>query len=74
MSEDVVKNDNQENLVQLNLTNVLAAVVKNMGIVAVPMSLVLEDYSEYNIAVSLDDDSNLLLLELVKSTDVVEEK
>lgn len=67
-----VEEELSENMVQLNLTNVLAAAIKNMGILAVPMRDVLEDYAEYNIGVTMDEDSNMILLELVHQSQVQE--
>jgi len=73
MSKKKKQDELPENMVQLNLTNVLAATIKNMGVLAVPIREVLEDYSEYNIGVSFDDESNMILLELVHQSEVKEE-
>lgn len=72
--EEVAEETLPENLVQLNLTSVLAAAVKNLGVLAVPMKDVMDDYSDYNLAVAFDDESNMLILELVESSQVVEDE
>lgn len=69
VEETLPENTLDENLVQLNLTSVLAAAVKNLGVLAVPMKDVLEDYSNYNLAVAFDDESGMLILELVEQSE-----
>jgi hypothetical protein len=66
MSEETLS----ENLVQLDLNNLLAAIIHNLGVVAVPMTDVLSDYSDKSLAISLDDESNMLILDLVDTSTV----
>lgn len=64
--EEIVPDDT----VQLDLTQVLAAIVKNQGIVAVPSAYVFEDYSNQRIAMSVDEDTNMLVFELVQENEI----
>lgn len=66
MSEEVLPED----MVQLDLNNLIAAIVHNLGIVAVPIDDVLADYSDKSLAVSFDDESRMLILDLVDSATI----
>lgn len=59
-----------EDTVQLDLTQVLAAIIKNQGIVAVPSAYVVENYSNQRIAMSVDEDTKMLVFELVKEEEI----
>lgn len=69
MSEEVVP----ENIVELNLNNVLAGIVKTMGSVVIPIENILADYANQSLAVAFDDDNGLLELSLVDNSEIVEE-
>jgi hypothetical protein len=66
MSEEVVPEDN----IQLDLTQVLAAIIKNMGVVAIPSRDVFEDYSNYRMALSIDEETSMMILELVEESKI----
>ena len=66
MSEEVVSEDS----IQLDLTQVLAAIIRNQGVVAVPSSYVFDDYSNFRMALSVDEESNMLVLELVEESQI----
>ena len=66
MSEEVVPEDN----IQLDLTQVLAAIIKNMGVVAIPSRDVFEDYSNYRMALSIDEETSMMILELVEENKI----
>lgn len=72
MSEETLE-ETAENMVQINLNSVLAAAIKNLGILALPAQDVVADYSEYSIALSLDDETNMFIFELVEAKDVQDE-
>jgi hypothetical protein len=59
-----------DDTIQLDLTQVLAAIIRNQGIVAVPSSYVFDDYSDQRMALSVDEDTNMLVLELVKENEI----
>lgn len=67
MSEEEVV---AEDAVQLDLTQVLAAIIKNMGVVAIPSKDVFEDYSGYRMALSIDEETNMMILELVEESKI----
>lgn len=67
MSEEEVVPDDT---VQLDLTQVLAAIIKNQGIIAIPTALVFADYSKQRMALSVDDESGMLLFELVEENEI----
>lgn len=66
MSEEVVPEDN----IQLDLTQVLAAIIKNMGVVAIPSRDVFADYSGQRMALSVDEETNMMILELVEENQI----
>jgi hypothetical protein len=66
MSEEVVPEDN----IQLDLTQVLAAIIKNMGVVALPIASVFADYTKYKMALSIDEETNMMILELVEENQI----
>lgn len=66
MSEEVVPEDN----IQLDLTQVLAAIIKNIGVVAIPSKDVFADYTNYRMALSIDEDTNMMILELVEENQI----
>lgn len=59
-----------EGMVQLDLNKLLAAIVKNIGFVTVPMADVIADYSDKSISLTLDDETNMLVLSLINTADV----
>jgi hypothetical protein len=65
MSEEL-----EENMIQLDLNNLIAAIAHNLGVIAVPMQDVLADYSDKSLAISLDDESNMLVIDLVDNSTI----
>lgn len=69
MSEEEVV---PENIIQLNLNNVLAAIVKTFGGVSIPIDDVLAEYEDKSLAVTFDEDARVLEITLVDNSEVVE--
>ena len=69
MSEEL-----ENTMVQLDLNNLLAAIIKNLSIVAIPITDVLADYSDQSMQVSFDDESNMLILSLINNSDIEQEE
>lgn len=69
MSEEVVSEDT----IQLNLNNVLAAIVKNLGTVQVPIDDVISTYENKSLAISFDEDSRMMIMSLVDNSELEEE-
>lgn len=65
MSEDI-----PENMVQLDLNNLIAAIAHNLGVIAIPMQDVIADYSNKSLAISFDDESNMLIIDLVDNSTI----
>ena len=63
-----------EDLVQLDLNRLLAGIVRNLGVVAVPIEYVLDEYSNQSLSLSFDNESNLLILGLVNNEDINKEE
>lgn len=66
MSEEALSED----MIQLDLNNLIAAIVHNLGVVAVPISDVLADYKDKSLAISFDEESNMLILDLVDNSTI----
>lgn len=66
MSEEALSED----MIQLDLNNLIAAIVHNLGVVAVPMADVIADYGDKSLAISFDDESNMLILDLVDNSTI----
>ena len=69
MSEEEVV---PENIIQLNLNNVLAAIVKTFGGVSIPIDDVLAGYEDKSLAVTFDEDARVLEITLVDNSEVME--
>jgi hypothetical protein len=65
MSEEIT-----ENLVELNLNSVLAAIVKMMGVVAIPVEDVIASYEDQSLSITFDDETRMIVLALVNSSEL----
>lgn len=54
------------NTIQLNVTKVLAAILKKYGALEIPSLDLLEDYDNMELAISMHDESNTMVFELVE--------
>lgn len=54
------------NSLELNVTKVLAAILKRYGAMEVTAEDLLDDYNGYDLAVSIHDESSTLVFEMVK--------
>ena len=68
-NEEVVSADT----IQLNMNNVLAAIIKTFGVVAVPIDDVLATYENQSLAISFDEDERKMVMTLVDNSQVVVE-
>lgn len=62
MSEEVI----DTNTLQLNVTKVLAAVLKKYGTIEIQALDLLDEYENYELAVSMHDESGTMVFELVE--------
>lgn len=63
MSDEVLAED----MVQLDLNNLLAAILTNIPTVAIPFKDVVANYDGKSISLEYDDETNMVLLSLVET-------